>query len=52
MNANPDLDNALNRIEGAGGQVVVPKTQITEEHGYMAFFIDSEGNKMALHSMG
>jgi len=50
LNANPALDNVLVRIEGAGGEVVVPKTQITEEIGYMAFFIDTEGNKVALHS--
>ena len=50
LNANPALDNVLARIESAGGEVVVPKTQITEEIGYMAFFIDTEGNKVALHS--
>ena len=50
LNANPALDNVLGRIESAGGQVVMPKTQISEEIGYMAFFIDSEGNKLALHS--
>lgn len=50
LNANPAMDNVLDRIESAGGKVVMPKTQITEEIGYMAFFIDSEGNRMALHS--
>ncbi len=50
LNADPDLSHVLNKIEAAGGTVVVPKTQITEEIGYMAFFIDTEGNKMALHS--
>ncbi len=50
LNANPDLQTSLDRIEGAGGQVVMPKTPISDEIGFMAFFIDSEGNKMALHS--
>lgn len=50
LNANPVLDNVLGRVEAAGGKVVVPKTQITEEIGYMAFFEDSEGNRVALHS--
>lgn len=50
LNANPDLQQMLDRVEEAGGQVVMPKTQISPEIGYMAFFIDSEGNKMALHS--
>lgn len=50
LNGNPDLDIVLGRIEAAGGKIVMPKTKITDEIGYMAFFIDSEGNRVALHS--
>jgi predicted enzyme related to lactoylglutathione lyase len=50
LNGNPDLSVALGKVEGAGGQVVMPKTHINENTGYMAFFIDSEGNKVGLHS--
>lgn len=50
LNGNPNLDNALSKVEAAGGKVTMPKTKISEEIGYMAFFIDSEGNGMALHS--
>ena len=50
LNGNPDLAVALGKVEGAGGKVDMPKTLITEEIGYMAFFIDTEGNKIALHS--
>ncbi len=51
LNANPaGMETVLSRIEAAGGQVIMPKTAISPEIGYMAFFIDSEGNKMALHS--
>lgn len=50
LNGNPDLSNALSRIPQAGGQVVLPKTKISDEIGYMAYFIDSEGNTVALHS--
>lgn len=50
LNADPDLSNVLNKVENAGGKVLMPKTLITEEIGYMAFFVDSEGNRMALHS--
>ena len=49
LNADPDLSTALGRVEKAGGQVVMPKTQIGE-FGFMAFFLDSEGNRMAMHS--
>jgi predicted enzyme related to lactoylglutathione lyase len=35
----------------AGGKIVVPKTQISPEHGYMAIFMDTEGNRVGLHSV-
>ncbi len=50
LNANPDLKTVLSKIEDAGGRVVMPKTEIGGENGYMAFFVDSEGNRMGLHS--
>lgn len=50
LNANPNLDVALGKVEAAGGTILIPKTQITEEYGYMAFYSDTEGNKMAMHS--
>lgn len=51
LNGNPDVNIALNRVEAAGGKVLVPKTQISPEYGYMAAFEDSEGNRIALHSV-
>src|ERR1700744_30861 len=50
LNANPDMQPVLDRIEAAGGKVLMPKTPISPEIGAMAFFVDSEGNKVALHS--
>jgi len=50
LNANPDLQQVLNRVEDAGGKISMPKTLINEETGYMAFFTDSEGNSIGLHS--
>lgn len=50
LNGNPDLGNALGKVEKAGGKVLMPKTKISDDIGYMAFFIDSEGNQVALHS--
>src|ERR1700722_16023088 len=50
LNANPSIQGVLDRIEKAGGKVVMPKTQISPEIGHMAFFIDSEGNKVGLHA--
>ena len=51
LNGGDDLSTPLGRVEDAGGQVVVPKTNIGE-NGFIAQFIDTEGNKVALHSMG
>jgi len=50
LNGNPDLSIALGKIEKAGGKVVMPKTHISDDIGYMAFFADTEGNRVALHS--
>ena len=47
-----DLSNELARVENAGGKVIMGKKQISEEHGFMATIIDSEGNRIALHSRG
>jgi len=51
LNANPDVQIVLDRIEAAGGTILVPKTEISPEHGHMAIFLDTEGNRMALHSV-
>lgn len=50
LNANPDLENVLSKVEEMGGKILQGKTQITPEIGFMAFFIDTEGNSVALHS--
>jgi predicted enzyme related to lactoylglutathione lyase len=50
LNGGDDLSGVLNRVQGAGGQIAIPKTQISPEYGYMAFFIDTEGNMVGLHS--
>ncbi|MBS1610808.1 MAG: VOC family protein [Bacteroidetes bacterium] len=51
LNANPDVQVVLDRIEAAGGKIIVPKTEISPEYGHMAVFIDTEGNRIALHSI-
>lgn len=50
LNGNPDLNLVLGRIEMAGGKITLPKTHISDEIGHMAFFLDTEGNAVALHS--
>lgn len=50
LNANPDLNEVLGRVEAAGGKIIRAKSQISPEHGYMALLTDTEGNRIALHS--
>jgi predicted enzyme related to lactoylglutathione lyase len=50
FNGNPDLDSALSKVEAAGGKITMPKMKISDEIGYMAFIIDTEGNSVGLHS--
>lgn len=45
-----DVQNELDRIERNGGKIMQPKTQISKEIGFMAVFLDTEGNRIALHS--
>jgi uncharacterized protein len=51
LNANPDVQIVLSRVEAAGGKIMVPKTQISDDIGHMGVFIDTEGNRIALHSI-
>ncbi|MCI1266008.1 MAG: VOC family protein [Saprospiraceae bacterium] len=50
LNGGDDLNIPLGRIEQAGAKILLPKTSIGE-NGFMAHFIDTEGNRVALHSM-
>ena len=45
-----DLSNEMGRVENAGGKILSPKKQISDENGYMALIEDTEGNRIALHS--
>ena len=50
LNGNPDLDIVLMKVSKAGGEIAMPKTIIDKNTGYMAFIIDTEGNKIGIHS--
>ncbi len=51
LNGGADLNVPLAKVEAAGGKVIVPKTSIGP-NGFTARFIDTEGNRVAFHSMG
>jgi hypothetical protein len=51
LNGGDDLGQVLDRVPAAGGQIVMPKTLIRDDIGYIGMFSDSEGNVIGLHSM-
>ena len=52
LNGGNDLQAILDKVANNNGKVIVPKTQISPETGFFGMFIDTEGNKMAVHSIG
>ncbi len=50
LNADPNLDEILERIHDHGGKLLTPKTSIGEGMGYYAIFVDTENNRLGLHS--
>ncbi|WP_199611197.1 VOC family protein [Flocculibacter collagenilyticus] len=50
LNGGKDLNTVLNRVQDAGGSVLMAKTQLPDEIGYIAMFTDTEGNRLGLHS--
>jgi predicted enzyme related to lactoylglutathione lyase len=51
LDADPDLQVILDRVEPAGGKVTMSKNS-WGDYGFMAYFEDTEGNKIGLHSSG
>ncbi|UXX78772.1 VOC family protein [Reichenbachiella carrageenanivorans] len=50
LNGGEDLQIILDKIENKGGEIIIPKTPHADENGFFALFLDSEGNKIGLHS--
>jgi predicted enzyme related to lactoylglutathione lyase len=48
LNAYPSIQKVIDRIEKAGGKMVMDKTEIPA--GMIAVFMDTEGNKVAIHA--
>ncbi|NML39573.1 VOC family protein [Chitinophaga sp. G-6-1-13] len=51
LNGGNDLQAVLDKVASNNGKVIVPKTHISPEVGFIGMFIDTEGNKMAVHSI-
>jgi len=46
-----NLNETIDRIVRAGGRVTMPKTPLGPGKGHWALFLDTEGNRLALHSV-
>ena len=44
-----EIDDVLPLVEANGGTVIIPKRKISDEHGHMAVFMDTEGNRLAFY---
>ena len=52
LDASPSIDAVLARVESAGGRIKMGKITLPGDMGFVAYFIDTEGNRLALHAMG
>lgn len=51
LNGGNDLNNILKKVVEAGGEVIMEKTYVSEEAGYIGMFVDTEGNKLGLQNL-
>jgi uncharacterized protein len=50
LNAGDALQPVVDRVEAAGGRILLPRMDMGE-WGVAAFVVDTEGNKVGLHAM-
>jgi len=48
INAYPEIQKVLDKVVKAGGKIIVPAMQMNA--GFIAVIIDTEGNRVGLHS--
>lgn len=51
LDAMPSIDQVIARIEPAGGTIQMGKMELPDGLGYIAHFVDTEGNRLALHAL-
>jgi predicted enzyme related to lactoylglutathione lyase len=50
LNASPSIDAVLSRAAELGARVLLPKTELPGTIGFIAQIVDTEGNRVGLHS--
>lgn len=48
INASPEIQVVLDKVEQAGGKILVPATRM--QAGFIAVILDTEGNVIGLHA--
>lgn len=48
LDGGKDLSTILSKVNKAGGSVLLEKTFLGDQAGYVGLFLDSEGNKIGL----
>ena len=51
LDAGPSLDAVLSRAGELGARIVQPRTELPNGNGFTAHLLDTEGNRIGLHSM-
>ena len=53
LNCEPDIQKVVDRVIPAGGKLLQNKTAVaaTQDLGFWALILDSEGNRIALHAL-
>jgi predicted enzyme related to lactoylglutathione lyase len=51
LDGGDDLSKILKKVSAAGGNVLMEKTLLSKETGYVGLFSDSEGNRIGLQHM-
>ncbi|RKF17545.1 VOC family protein [Alginatibacterium sediminis] len=50
LNGGDNLQVILDEVVKNHGEIIIPKTAHADESGFFAIFLDSEGNRLGLHS--
>lgn len=50
LDGGDDLQLILDKVEENGGKIIIDKTPHADDSGFFAIFLDSEGNRLGLHS--
>jgi predicted enzyme related to lactoylglutathione lyase len=51
LNAGPNLNTVRDRVEAAGGKILMPNVTLPNDMGVYTWILDTEGNTVALHAL-